>query len=188
MIYIPIAPYLNIDFYVNTQFWEIIDGTPHRGVDLITHSSENAPLYSILDGTVLDKGFTNSAGNYLIIKGNDPQGTSTRMLHLKDPALVNIGDTVSKYQLIGYEGNTGQSQGKHLHLEMKYLFSGTVWVQSNVRTDYIDPCAYLGFPNVTGTAVRCNYSPSPILLTKKKFPWAVLFKDIRKKYIIKNVK
>ena len=182
MYNIPIAPFLNVTFYVVQTFWDTSGGTPHRGVDLDPQGSENYPIYSIIDGTVIDKGYTNTAGNYVIIKGFDTQGTSTRMLHFKDPVLVNIGDRVSKYQLIGYEGDTGESQGIHLHLEMKYLFGTTTWVTTNTRTDYIDPCEYLGFPNVLHTAVRCDYTPST---KKSKFPWFIYANKFRKRANVK---
>ena len=183
MYNIPIAPFLNVTFYVTSIFWEMRNGVPHRGVDLDPSGSQNYPLYSILDGYVLDKGYTNSAGNYIIIKGNDVQGTATRMLHLKDPALLNVGDPVSKYQLIGYEGDTGEAQGIHLHLEMKYLGSSTVWVTTNVRSDYIDPCQYLGFPNVQGISAYCEYNPPPPIIRRDThFPWILYINKIRNQY------
>lgn len=185
MYNIPIAPFLNVTFYVVETFWNIEQGgTPHRGVDLDPHGSEEFPIYSIIDGTVIDKGYTSTAGNYVIIKGNDTQGTSTRMLHFRDPVLVNIGDRVSKYQLIGYEGNTGQSQGTHLHLEMKYLYGTTTWVTTNNRSDYIDPCSWLGFPNVLNTAVRCDYTP-PTPTRKTRFPWFIYANKFRKRANVK---
>ena len=183
MYNIPIAPFLNVTFYVVQTFWNIEQGgTPHRGVDLDPSGQQNYPIYSILDGTVIDKGYTSSAGNYLIIKENTVVGTATRMLHLKDPALVNIGESVSKYQLIGYEGDTGEAQGIHLHLEMKEMGASTVWRTTNVRSDYLDPCQYLGFPNVQGTAVRCDYTPpTPPVTTvfRKSFPWVLYANKIR---------
>ena len=181
MYNIPIAPFLNITFYVTSIFWEMRQGTPHRGVDLDPSGSQNYPIYSILDGTVIDKGYTSSAGNYIIIKENSVVGTATRMLHLKDPALVNVGDTVAKYQLIGYEGESGDAQGIHLHLEMKEMGASTVWRTTNVRSDYLDPCQYLGFPNVQGTAVRCDYTPPtpPTTVFKKSFPWVLYANKLR---------
>lgn len=182
MYNITIAPFLNVTFYVVQTFWSIEQGgTPHRGVDLDPHGSENFPIYSIIDGTVIDKGYTSTAGNYVIIKSNDPQGTATRMLHFRDPVLVEVGDHVYRYQLIGYEGTTGQSTGVHLHLEMKHMFSSTVWVTSNNRSDYIDPCEWLGFPNVQGTAVRCDYTP-PSPTKKNNFPWFIYVNKIRNQY------
>lgn len=181
MYNIPIAPFLNVTFYVTSIFWEMRQGTPHRGVDLDPSGSQNYPIYSILDGYVLDKGYTNSAGNYIIIKENSIVGTATRMLHLKDPAIPNIGESVSKYQLIGYEGDTGEAQGIHLHLEMKEMGASTTWVTTNNRSDYLDPCQYLGFPNVQGTAVRCDYTPPqpPTTTFKKRFPWVLYANKLR---------
>ncbi len=53
-------------------------------------------------------------GNYILIYHND--GLFTQYVHLKkDGAIVKKGDSVKKYQAIGYSGNTGYSTQPHLH-------------------------------------------------------------------------
>jgi len=52
--------------------------------------------------------------NLIIIAHKD--GTFAQYVHLmKDGALVNVGETVEKGQVIGYSGNTGMSTEPHLH-------------------------------------------------------------------------
>ncbi len=52
--------------------------------------------------------------NYLIIKHND--GTYAKYAHLQyQGVLINKGQTVKAGQLIAYSGNTGYSNGPHLH-------------------------------------------------------------------------
>lgn len=52
--------------------------------------------------------------NYVIVYHSD--GTFSQYVHLRQyGSAVNIGDRVSKGQLVGYSGNTGQSTGPHLH-------------------------------------------------------------------------
>src|SRR6187401_1717657 len=57
-----------------------------------------------------------SDGNYISIKHDD--GSVAHYWHLvKNGALVNVGDTVTKGQVIGLSGNTGYSAFPHLHFE-----------------------------------------------------------------------
>lgn len=58
-----------------------------------------------------------SDGNYVSIKHDD--GSVAHYWHLnKNGALVNIGDTITKGQVIGLSGNTGYSAFPHLHFEV----------------------------------------------------------------------
>ena len=66
---------------------------------------------------VCNKGW-NSYGIYVLIDhGNDYQ---TVYAHLNQ-RLVNVGDKVSKGEMIGYSGNTGNSTNAHIHLELRDL-------------------------------------------------------------------
>lgn len=88
-------------------------------------SGGNAPVYAAKSGTVADlesnwspaMGTSNMAsyGNYVYLYHD---GTySSRYAHLVT-VVVSPGQYVSKGQLIGYEGNTGNSFGRHLHFEI----------------------------------------------------------------------
>jgi murein DD-endopeptidase MepM/ murein hydrolase activator NlpD len=58
-----------------------------------------------------------SDGNYISIKHYD--GSVAHYWHLlKDGVLINIGDTITKGQVIGLTGNTGYSAFPHLHFEV----------------------------------------------------------------------
>jgi len=58
-----------------------------------------------------------SDGNYISIQHYD--GSVAHYWHLsKDGVLVNIGDTITKGQIIGLSGNTGYSAFPHLHFEV----------------------------------------------------------------------
>jgi murein DD-endopeptidase MepM/ murein hydrolase activator NlpD len=57
-------------------------------------------------------------GNHVIIRHAD--GSLAYYWHLqKDGALVNVGDTITKGQLIGYSGNTGYTAFPHLHFQVQ---------------------------------------------------------------------
>jgi len=58
-----------------------------------------------------------SDGNHISIRHAD--GSIAHYWHLiKNGALVNVGDTVNKGQVIGLSGNTGYSAFPHLHFEV----------------------------------------------------------------------
>ena len=178
---IPVAPFLDVVFYITDTFWSNRGGTPHRGLDIDPSGQTNYPLYSMLDGKVIAVGNTSSAGNYIIIKDTtDPMGTATRYLHMKEMSFLRVGDIVRKFDLVGYEGTTGQSTGIHLHLEMKYLYNSENWVASNVEADYINPASWLGVPNQKGISMYCDGSPQPITIKKKsRYPFVLYARELR---------
>ncbi|MCW7458234.1 M23 family metallopeptidase [Leptospira bandrabouensis] len=58
-----------------------------------------------------------SKANFIIIQHED--GTLGNYAHLmKNGVVVKVGETVEAGQLIGYSGNTGYTQGPHLHFEV----------------------------------------------------------------------
>lgn len=58
-----------------------------------------------------------SDGNHISVRHYD--GSVAHYWHLiKDGVLVNVGDTITKGQLIGLTGNTGYSAFPHLHFEV----------------------------------------------------------------------
>jgi murein DD-endopeptidase MepM/ murein hydrolase activator NlpD len=57
-------------------------------------------------------------GNHVIIRHAD--GSVAYYWHLqKDGVLVNVGDTITKGQHIGYSGNTGYTAFPHLHFQVQ---------------------------------------------------------------------
>lgn len=85
------------------------------------------PIYAARDGFVvatedryLEGGFRPdliSKANFIIIQHSD--GTLANYAHLQQKGvLVRPGDTVTAGQMIGYSGNTGYTQGPHLHFEV----------------------------------------------------------------------
>lgn len=63
-----IAPFINIEFYVTSEWWE--QPRNHRGIDLATASALGSqPLYSMCNGIVVHKDYdSNGYGYYLIMK------------------------------------------------------------------------------------------------------------------------
>lgn len=105
-------------------------GDCHGGVDISV--SQGTPIFA-LDGGIVkqigdynsncygknicDSGW-NSYGIYVLIDHGN--GYQTVYAHLNQ-RLVNVGDKVSKGEMIGYSGNTGNSTGPHIHLELRDL-------------------------------------------------------------------
>ena len=57
-----------------------------------------------------------SYGNFVVIDHGD--GTTSLYAHMSSRA-VSEGQLVNQGQTIGYVGNTGNSKGNHLHLEVR---------------------------------------------------------------------
>ena len=88
----------------------------HQGQDI--SAAHGTPLVSPVDGTVYwRKVQPGGAGHYLIIR--DAKGVDYVFMHLAAGSeLVEKGDTVRAGQRIAAVGNTGSSQGPHLHFEI----------------------------------------------------------------------
>ena len=90
----------------------------HTGLDL--RAKMKTPIKATADGIVEYAGFHKRSGygNLLIIDHNF--GFKTLFAHLHKIVVKN-GDFVKKGQIIGYTGNTGLSNGPHLHYEIRYI-------------------------------------------------------------------
>lgn len=93
----------------------------HMGVDIA--GPEGTPLVSFSKGTVTAKGYDGGYGNYVV--WTDDQNIEHFYGHLKNPSPVNIGDSLTKGQIIGLMGNTGRSSGPHLHWETSTVIGDT---------------------------------------------------------------
>lgn len=90
----------------------------HTGTDIPAPSG--TPIYAANDGvvtTVNRNKDSSSYGYYCTI--NHGNGYVTLYAHQCQVPIVNEGDTVSKGQVIGYVGTTGNSSGNHLHFELR---------------------------------------------------------------------
>ena len=110
----------------------------HLGIDIVGKNYTIDTVVAHSDGTVvfIQTNQVNNPGSFgdasygNFVKINHGDGWFTLYAHL-DTVNVNVGDKVSKGQVLGLMGNTGNSYGAHLHFE--------VW-QNNARTN---PYIYL---------------------------------------------
>ena len=87
----------------------------HRGIDI--GITEGTNVYACEAGTVTTAGWSDSAGNWVVIDHGN--GYVSKYMH-NSQVLVSAGDTVEKGQTIAISGNTGISTGPHLHFQIEY--------------------------------------------------------------------
>ncbi|WP_290442814.1 DUF5930 domain-containing protein [Rhodovulum tesquicola] len=86
----------------------------HEGVDFA--SSHGTPIHATADGVVVKAGWQSGYGRLVTIRHDF--GLETRYAHMSK-IRVNEGQRVSRGDLIGDMGSTGQSTGTHLHYEVR---------------------------------------------------------------------
>ena len=131
---------LKIPMSLSANFGELRPNHWHMGLDLRTDQKENQPVLASADGYVAHLGIRPSSfGRFIII--NHPNGYSTLYAHLnkfypelekhvsekqkeKETWAIELDFSeddfkVKKGKEIGKSGNTGGSQGPHLHFEIR---------------------------------------------------------------------
>ena len=92
----------------------------HGGTDFAAPGGTD--IHAMADGVVTNATYHYSYGYYVMIyhgTADDGNSYATLYAHMNSQPLVSVGQTVSKGQLIGHVGTTGNSTGNHLHLEMR---------------------------------------------------------------------
>lgn len=87
----------------------------HTGVDRVCDSDRT--LVSPANGKIQRNSYDKSYGNYVVITTSD--GRSILMAHMKSRSSVKLGSSIKKGDTIGIMGNTGNSYGAHLHIEVE---------------------------------------------------------------------
>lgn len=108
----------------------------HRGIDLAPGCDK--PIWAAQSGTVVATGFGVGYGSNGTIIIDHGSGIQTVYLHMfADGILVRDGDKVAGGQQIGKVGNSGNSQGCHLHFE------------THVNGKAVDPERFMGRVGIT---------------------------------------
>lgn len=118
---VPLQTYSYISSYYGMR-----NGRMHTGIDFAAPSGTK--IYAWKSGTVIQASWAGSYGNFIVIQHSD--GTISRYAHCSGYA-CSKGDYVSKGQVIGYVGTTGNSTGNHLHFEIK------------INGNFVNPSNYL---------------------------------------------
>ncbi|WP_338538781.1 M23 family metallopeptidase [Janibacter terrae] len=98
----------------------------HEGTDFA--APEGMPISSMSSGRIVHAGAMGGYGNLVIVDHGG--GVTTRYAHMSRID-VEAGEKVKAGERIGAVGNTGQSSGAHLHLEVR------------VREQAVDPLPWL---------------------------------------------
>lgn len=133
----------------------------HEGLDLFNIDKElsDVPIHTIAEGVVVyarigcpsstqfsdNKIFRECGagwGNHLIIDhGNN---IYSRYGHMRfDGVYKRVGDKVNKDEIVGLMGNSGRSEGRHLHLEIGYYSGDFDSCEPSKSFDFVlNPAAY----------------------------------------------
>ncbi|MDN3311037.1 M23 family metallopeptidase [Microbacterium oryzae] len=101
----------------------------HEGADMVAPAM--TPIYAVKPGRVITS--QEALGGWGVVVAIDHgDGTTSLYGHMTyGTRQVQVGDTVSAGQIIGYVGSTGHSTANHLHIE--YRINGAI----------VDPLSYL---------------------------------------------
>lgn len=93
----------------------------HPAIDI--YAPCGRPIYATENGTVIyKKDKDDTAGNWISIRSNSLDPISKlpivyNYMHLSESALKSTNQTVTKGEIIGYVGKSGNATGCHLHIE-----------------------------------------------------------------------
>ncbi|PGW30425.1 peptidase M23 [Bacillus cereus] len=148
----------------------------HHGVDLAEAGYH--PIYAAANGQVSRSYPSSSYGEcIMIVHTIDGVTWETVYAHMRNGSrTVKVGDYVTQGQTIGVMGNTGQSEGQHLHFEMH---KGR-WNDS--KSNAVNPLDYLGKGdggNTTDPSENKPVQPAGIGIAQSKYPegWGINYYD-----------
>ena len=131
----------------------------HQGRDFVPvneNKEVNWYLYSPVNGKIVKKrswkvDYWGDYGNYVVIQ-QENKGYWIVMAHLLEPVKLSVGATVKAGDLVGIAGSTGNSSGRHLHIEVwdrcGVDWPNGWWDNSRYR---VDPITLIDFNSVATT-------------------------------------
>lgn len=153
--------------YAISQSWGVPGGLKsnssliHLGVDYALH--KGTKITAAGNGKVVLAGWSDAHGNHVVVQHLLPDLTVKYTLygHL-DSLGVKAGANVFMGDLLGFSGNSGASDGYHLHFEVsgvnKFSNSGIYGKSYDTATEFktsstvtIDPVKFLNSHSVSGT-------------------------------------
>lgn len=141
--------------YVKTPSYGFGDNVPdydgyHYGVDWDTPPEAGDPIYAVAAGTVDGAGPVGSNGGLGYWVRVNHGGLWSVYAHMLPGSIaMSVGQSVSAGTLVGLVGNSGNTTGPHLHLEIRTTASG----------GWVDPMIYLNGAPAGGPAVSTTGDP-----------------------------
>jgi murein DD-endopeptidase MepM/ murein hydrolase activator NlpD len=108
-------------------------GRNHQGADVFARCG--APVTAARGGKVQTRAYHSSAGYYMVIDGRKT-GVDYAYMHLEKRGRPKLGSRVRTGERIGYNSDTGNASGCHLHFEM---WSAPGWYEGGKPIDPMKP-------------------------------------------------
>ncbi len=122
----------------------------HFGIDIA--AERGTEIYTVDQGKVHKSYYSTTYGHVIFIK--HPGDVETVYAHLSE-RLVEVGEVVERGQVIGKVGNTGRSDGNHLHFEVHT----DEWNME--KSNAVDPLVLLDEDNHRFHALEVSQSKVP---------------------------
>ena len=119
----------------------------HTGEDWVYNDKKNTTLVSPCAGLILEKDYSPSYGNYIVIQARDEE-VVILMAHFKEPSPLDVGDVVSEGMKVGIIGESGNASGVHLHIEVE---DGVTW---SYNRNLVRPSSVIRFQQFTSNMFR----------------------------------
>lgn len=112
--------------------------TFHNGIDY--GAPKGTPVYATAAGKVITSQYKGAYGNYIMVKHTIDGASFTSLYAHLNSRSVSVGQSVSKGQVLGTVGATGNAFGTHLHFE---LHRGTYVYSATSAASSVNPLNYL---------------------------------------------
>lgn len=112
--------------------------------EYLYNSYIESPVVAIAPGKVTMAEYSARGGFQVIIEHTDDGSVTSSYCHFRRWPTVNPGDIVGAGTIIGYEGDTGNSTGSHLHMSIK---TGDAQGRDSSPSTYVAPI-YSPFYNI----------------------------------------
>ena len=122
----------------------------HTGVDRVC---PNTALVSPADGTVQRNEYNTRYCNMVVITTTD--GKSILMAHMKSKSTLKVGASIKKGDAVGTMGNTGNSFGAHLHIEVQ---NSKTWAYNK---NLLNPNSYIDWTDTTSKTTASTTASKP---------------------------